>query len=101
MKLFKLARRTTAAFEVITVVGLLVAACGLLGQAADPPRFAVVSIKRNPSREQLSMLNRQSGLKMAAVLVRKPAFEELAMDGPTGVRKHYGIYSRTIARKSG
>lgn len=56
MKLFKLAGRTAAEFEVITAVGLLaVAACGLLAQAADPPRFAVVSIKRNPSREQLSM----------------------------------------------
>ena len=34
---------------------LVVAAYGLFGQSADPPRFAVASIKRNPSREQLSM----------------------------------------------
>ncbi|MDR3701571.1 MAG: M56 family metallopeptidase [Candidatus Sulfopaludibacter sp.] len=41
---------------VITVAALLVvAAYGLFGQSADPPRFAVASIKRNPSREQLSM----------------------------------------------
>jgi uncharacterized protein (TIGR03435 family) len=41
---------------VITVAGLLVvAAYGLFGQSADPPRFAAASIKRNPSREQLSM----------------------------------------------
>jgi len=40
---------------VITVAGLLVvAAYGLFGQSADPPRFAVASIK--PSRERLSMV---------------------------------------------
>jgi len=48
--------RTGLGPGVITVAGLLVvAAYGLFGQSADPPRFAVVSIKRNPSREQLSM----------------------------------------------
>jgi len=48
--------RTNLGPEVITVAGLLVvAAYGLFGQSADPPRFATVSIKRNPSREQLSM----------------------------------------------
>ncbi len=41
---------------VIAVAGLLaVAAYGVFAQSADPPRFAVVSIKRNPSREQLSV----------------------------------------------
>jgi uncharacterized protein (TIGR03435 family) len=40
----------------IAVAGLLVfAAYGLFGQSADPPRFAVASIKRNPSTEPLSM----------------------------------------------
>jgi len=48
--------RTGLGPDVIAVAGLLVvAAYGLFGQPADPPRFAVVSIKRNPSREQLSM----------------------------------------------
>jgi uncharacterized protein (TIGR03435 family) len=48
--------RTGLGPDVITVAGLLaVAAFGLFGQAADPPRFAVASIKRDPSREQLSM----------------------------------------------
>ena len=48
--------RTGLGPDVATVAGLLVvAAYGLFGQSADPPRFAVVSIKRNPSREQLSM----------------------------------------------
>ncbi|MBZ5585240.1 MAG: TIGR03435 family protein [Acidobacteriia bacterium] len=41
---------------VITVAGLLVvAAYGLFGQSADPPRFAVASIKRSPSTVPLSM----------------------------------------------
>jgi uncharacterized protein (TIGR03435 family) len=35
--------------------GLVVAACGLFAQSDGPPRFAAASIKRNPSREQLSM----------------------------------------------
>jgi uncharacterized protein (TIGR03435 family) len=40
---------------VITVAGLLVvAAYGLFGQSAQPPRFAVASIKRNPSTVPLS-----------------------------------------------
>jgi uncharacterized protein (TIGR03435 family) len=48
--------RTGLGPDVITVAGLLVvAAYGLFGQSADPPRFAAVSIKRSPSREQLSM----------------------------------------------
>jgi uncharacterized protein (TIGR03435 family) len=41
---------------VITVAGLLVvAAYGLFGQSADPPRFAVASIKHNPSTVPYSM----------------------------------------------
>jgi uncharacterized protein (TIGR03435 family) len=41
---------------IITVAGLLVvAAYGLFGQSADPPRFTVASIKRNPSNVPLSM----------------------------------------------
>jgi uncharacterized protein (TIGR03435 family) len=41
---------------VIAVAGLLVVTVyGLFGQAADQPRFAVASIKRDPSHEQLSM----------------------------------------------
>ncbi|HTS66072.1 MAG TPA: M56 family metallopeptidase [Candidatus Acidoferrales bacterium] len=48
--------RTGLGPDVIAVAGLLVvAAYGLFGQSANPPRFAVASIKRNPSREQLSM----------------------------------------------
>jgi uncharacterized protein (TIGR03435 family) len=48
--------RTGLGPDVITVAGLLVvAAYGLFGQSADPPRFAAISIKRDPSREQLSM----------------------------------------------
>jgi uncharacterized protein (TIGR03435 family) len=48
--------RTGLGPDVIAVAGLLaVAASGLFSQSADPPRFAVVSIKRNPSREQLTM----------------------------------------------
>jgi len=42
--------------DVIAVAVLLaVGAYGLFGQSADPPRFAVASIKRNPSPEQLTM----------------------------------------------
>jgi uncharacterized protein (TIGR03435 family) len=48
--------RTGLGPDVITVAGLLVvAAYGLFGQSADPPRFAAIAIKRDPSREQLSM----------------------------------------------
>jgi uncharacterized protein (TIGR03435 family) len=40
----------------IAVVALLgIAAYGLFGQTDDRPRFAAASIKRNPSREQLSV----------------------------------------------
>jgi hypothetical protein len=40
----------------ITVAALLVvAAYGLFGQSSDPPRFAVASIRRNPSVVPLSM----------------------------------------------
>jgi uncharacterized protein (TIGR03435 family) len=48
--------RTGMGPDVITVAVLLVvAAYGLFGQSAVAPRFAVTSIKRNPSREQLSI----------------------------------------------
>jgi uncharacterized protein (TIGR03435 family) len=48
--------RTGLGPDVITVAGLLVvAAYGLFGQSSDSPRFAVASIKRDPSREQLSI----------------------------------------------
>lgn len=41
---------------VVTVAGLLVvAAYGLFAQSADPPRFAVASIKRNPSTVPVSV----------------------------------------------
>jgi hypothetical protein len=50
------AARTGLEPGVITVAGLLVVAVyGLFGQSADPPRFAVASIKRNPSNVPLSM----------------------------------------------
>ncbi len=48
--------RTGPGAEIALVAGLLaVAAISLLGQPAEPPRFAVATIKRNPSREPLSM----------------------------------------------
>ncbi len=48
--------RTGMGPGVITVAGLLMgAAYGLLGQTADAPRFAVASIKRNPSKVPASM----------------------------------------------
>jgi uncharacterized protein (TIGR03435 family) len=50
------AARTGLEPGAIVAAGLLVAAaCGLFGQSADTPRFAVASVKRNPSLEQLSM----------------------------------------------
>lgn len=48
--------RTGVGLDVITVAVLIVvAAYGLFGQSTDPPRFAVASIKRDPSREPLSI----------------------------------------------
>jgi len=48
--------RTGLGPGVIAVASLLVvAAYGLFGQSADPPRFAVASIRRNPSNVPLSM----------------------------------------------
>jgi uncharacterized protein (TIGR03435 family) len=47
--------RTGVGPDVITVAGLLIVATyGLFGQSAEPPRFAVISIKRNPSHEPLT-----------------------------------------------
>jgi uncharacterized protein (TIGR03435 family) len=49
------ASRTSFGPGVLIVAGLLVAAAwSLFGQPSDPPRFAVASIKRNPSKAQLS-----------------------------------------------
>jgi uncharacterized protein (TIGR03435 family) len=48
--------RTSLGPGVITVAAFMVAvAYGMFGQSAETPRFAVASIKRNPSSEQLSM----------------------------------------------
>jgi uncharacterized protein (TIGR03435 family) len=47
--------RTGLGPGVIAVAGLLTVAVYGLAQSADPPRFAVATIKRDPSRETLSM----------------------------------------------
>jgi uncharacterized protein (TIGR03435 family) len=47
--------RTGLGPGVIAVAGLLAVAVYGLAQSADPPRFAVATIKRNPSTEALSM----------------------------------------------
>lgn len=47
--------RTGLGPGVIAVAGLLAVAVYGLAQSADPPRFAVATIKRDPSRETLSM----------------------------------------------
>jgi uncharacterized protein (TIGR03435 family) len=47
--------RTGLGPGVIAVAGLLAVAVYGLAQSADPPRFAVATIKRDPSREALSM----------------------------------------------
>ncbi|HLK63367.1 MAG TPA: M56 family metallopeptidase [Bryobacteraceae bacterium] len=47
--------RTGLGPGVVTVAGLLAVAVYGLAQSADPPRFAVATIKRNPSTEALSM----------------------------------------------
>lgn len=52
----RLAARIGLGPGVIAVAGLTaVAGFGLFAQSADPPRFAVATIKRNPSRETLSI----------------------------------------------
>jgi uncharacterized protein (TIGR03435 family) len=47
--------RTGLGPGVVAVAGLLAVAVYGLAQSADPPRFAVATIKRNPSTEALSM----------------------------------------------